>query len=49
MNAVSCTLLAVTSAKREAEVKELQNEPVALAKEEADMDQIRFYENSWVP
>jgi len=37
---------AATSAKRKAEVKELQAELAALAKEQADMDQIRAEENA---
>jgi hypothetical protein len=37
---------AATSAKRKAEVKELQKELAALAKEQAEMDQIRSDENA---
>merc|ERR1712032_909217 len=37
---------AATSAKRKSEVKELQAELAALAKEQADMDRIRAEENS---
>jgi len=37
---------AATSAQRKAEVKELQKELAALAKEQADMDQIRSEENA---
>jgi len=37
---------AATSAKRKSEVKELQKELAALAKEQADMDQIRSEENA---
>merc|ERR1712048_91446 len=37
---------AATSAKRKAEVKELQAELAALAKEQADMDKIRAEENA---
>jgi len=37
---------AATSAKRKAEVKELQAQLAALAKEQADMDQIRAEENA---